>query len=313
MLTSVGSLHAQRIELVGSFAPRSRPLCQVYAQNVSEIDSILSNIPYYNIVLYDGYETNIPDSIKVKVVNILNGYLPQTIIAERSGISDIVLKNISKKAMKKCNKNNMCVKSAIDSMSKALVKESIYNSRIGNRFTQSFILAIGDWQVREADSILWANRESTQYPQPETYYALAKLGNTAALDTIRNMLYADMKKKTPNTITLRLTKLYEVGMYLRDTALLKHTVDYLDVDGIWYPWHDDPDGISLSESIMSKLINFFHKTPKYQEWRQILLRYRPFWYFYPDDYDPNYLLSPAEKQELKIELKRWIEENVHFE
>lgn len=164
-LRNVGSLHAQRIEPVGGFDPTqlAKGLGQVYSQNIFEIDSILSNIPYYNIVLYDGYKTNIPDSIKVKVVNILNGYLPQTIIAERSCISDIVLKNINKKAMKKCNKNNMCVKSAIDSMSKALVKESIYNSRIGNRFTQSFILAIGDWQVREADSILWANRESTQY------------------------------------------------------------------------------------------------------------------------------------------------------
>lgn len=293
---------------------------QSQSQNIARIDSILDNVDYdfinfsvYGVVLKD---MEIPQLTKDKVVNILNGYLPPSRITELSFMHENVKTLIEKEAIKLCGDDIYCMKLTVDSIMNAHIKERIYKCKIGGHFSKDLILAIGHWNIKEAEPILWENRNNKRYPQPETYLALAKLGNKKAIKIIWKKL---------NRKELRY---YETGMYLRNKKMLLCMLDQWDDYKKMYAMDSNGDVKTTSDcNNFLWMSNCFSKLEKHEEWENILERYKrtmpgSLWedIYLGDIYvgdlyltEEGAMLTSDARKKLKRELKRWIEENVSFE
>lgn len=293
---------------------------QSQSQNIARIDSILDNVDYdfinfsvYGVVLKD---MEIPQLTKDKVVNILNGYLPPSRITELSFMHENVKTLIEKEAIKLCGDDIYCMKLTVDSIMNAHIKERIYKCKIGGHFSKDLILAIGHWNIKEAEPILLENINNKRYPQPETYLALAKLGNKKAIKIVWNMV--NKKELRP----------YETGMYLRDKKMMLQMLDQWDDYKKMYAMSSNNDIFMTSDyNNFLWMPSCFSEFENHEEWENILDRYErtmpgELWedislgdVYIGDIYitDADGMLTPDARRKLKRELKRWIEENVHFE
>lgn len=293
---------------------------QLQSQNIVRIDSVLDNVDYdfinfsiYGIVLKD---MEIPQLTKDKVVNILNGYLPPSRISELSFMHENVKTLIEKEAIKLCGDDIYCMKLTVDSIMNAHIKERIYKCKIGGHFSKDLILAIGHWNIKEAEPILLENINNKRYPQPETYLALAKLGNKKAIKIVWNKV--NKKELRP----------YKTGIYLRDKKMLLRMLDQWDDYKKMYAMSSNKDIFITSDcNNFLWMSSCFSEFENHDEWENILNRYERTMpgELLEDIYigdtniggiyitESDAMLTADARRKLKRELKRWIEENVHFE
>lgn len=293
---------------------------QLKSQNIAKIDSILDNVDYdrifflsYGIQLED---MEVPQSTRDRVVNILNGYLTPSRILERAFVPVSVRNRIIKEAKNLCGLDTMCIRHMVDSTITAQIAKDINDWKTGLKFSEDLILAIGHWNIKELERILWENRNNKRYPQPETYLALAKLGNKKAIKIIWKKL---------NRKELRY---YETGMYLRDKKMLLRMLDQWDDYKKMYAMSSNNDIFMTSDyNNFLWMPSCFSEFENHEEWENILNRYErtmpgELWedislgdVYIGDIYitDADGMLTPDARRKLKRELKRWIVENVHFE
>ena len=292
---------------------------QSHSQNIARIDSVLDNVDYdcisfmaYGIKLED---MEVPQYTRDRVIDILNGYLPPSRILERSFIPELVKERINKKAEEMCGKDTSRIMHVVDSITTAQIEKNIKEWKT-DKFSKYLILAIGHWNIKEAEPILWENRNNKRYPQPETYLALAKLGNKKAIKIIWKKL---------NRKELRY---YETGMYLRNKKMLLCMLDQWDDYKKMYAMDSNGDVKTTSDcNNFLWMSNCFSKLEKHEEWENILERYKrtmpgSLWedIYLGDIYvgdlyltEEGAMLTADARRKLKRELKRWIEENVLFE
>ena len=291
----------------------------MHSQNIARIDSILDNVDYdcisfmaYGIKLED---MEVPQSTRNRVIDILNGYLPPSRILERSFIPEPVQERIYIKAAKICGKDTSRIMHVVDSITTAQIEKNIKEWKT-DKFSKYLILAIGHWNIKELEPALWENRTNKRYPQPETYLALAKLGNKKAIKIVWNMVN---KKELRH---------YETGMYLRDKKMLLRMLDQWDDYKKKYAMDSNKDIYMTSDyNNFLWMPSCFSEFENHEEWENILNRYErtmpgELWedislgdVYIGDIYitDSDGMLTPDTRRKLKRELKRWIEENVHFE
>lgn len=293
---------------------------QLKSQNIAKIDSILDNVDYdrifflsYGIQLED---MEVPQSTRDRVVNILNGYLTPSRILERVFVPVSVRNRIIKEAKNLCGLDTICIRHMVDSTITAQIAKDINDWKTGLKFSEDLILAIGHWNIKELEPVLWENRTNKRYPQPETYLALAKLGNKKAIKIVWNMVN---KKELRH---------YETGMYLRDKKMLLRMLDQWDDYKKMYAMSSNNDIFMTSDcNNFLWMPSCFSKFENHDKWENILERYKrtmPGELWEGIDLGDEYLgdiyitekgamLTTEARRKLKRELKRWIEENVHFE
>jgi len=309
----------------------------VTAQSIDEINSALDNIIYSRLNFYD-YKTPIqlPDSTKQKVINILNGYLPPHEIREYTTFDDIVIKNIEKITKNICGTDSLCNVLAKDSIMKHSIESQLFNLR-QYMFPANFILAIGFWNVQEAEPILLANiNNDKKYPKRETLLALAKLGNDSIRKIVNEMYTVDyvvnntvLKKDNPDLeyksipakdlISNQISNFYNAGVYLKDKNILLNIIDLLDIQGKMHSWLGLYEHVApIEESLLMWLGPRFMtkenlENGKYYEFESIIDNYSNSIDKYKNTEKIKEILSKENKEVIKKQLKNWIIENVNFE
>ncbi len=311
-----------------------------YSKQIKSINYYLDNVPYYLLRNFD-YQTPVilPDSIKEKVVSVLNGYIPPQKIKEVTYISDDVLKRIKKRCKEICKNDSMCFIKAKDSIISGITNKALFilNNQL---FPESFILAVGAWNVKDAEPVLLKNINNPKYPKEETLLALARLGNDSIKKIIMNkytLQYVinntEFKTNNPEliytgSISDFMYDFFKAGMYLKNKQILLNTVDLLDIQGkvrvsanIINPQKE----ITVSEKYQPIEMNTIMWLPAcfmtkenlqdgtYKELEEITDKFF-------NQINKNYksaeiknTLSFENKTKIKNQIKEWISKNVKFE
>jgi len=316
------------------------------SQSVDSINYELDNT-FYPLLNNIDYKTSIelPDSTKKKVINILNGYLPLQEIRKATFFNDNVIKNIERISKEICGIDSLCNALAKDSIMKCTVESQLYNLR-QYIFPANFILAVGSWDVKEAEPILLGNIDNDKkYPKREILLALAKLGNDSILKIVNEMYTVDyivnntvLKKDNPDLpyksipvedqMSHLINYFYDAGMYLKNKDILLHLIDLLDIQGKIYSTetsYDDQKNVYLSEIVSpieeSMLMwlgpRFMSKenieNGKYYEFESVIDNFLYLVDKYKNTKKIKEILSKENKEKIKKKLKDWINENIPFE
>lgn len=298
----------------------------VQFEKIKLINYYLDSVSYDKLTKFD-IETpvNLPDSTKVKVVAVLNGYIPPQEIKKVTSVSNTVMKIIDKDCRSICGNDSSCFAEAKDSILNKMTNRAldILNSKL---FPENFILAIGFWNVKEAEPILLKNIYNPRYPKEETLLALSKLGNDSIKKIIMNkytLQYVTNKtelkindpeliyQQTPDVVN----DFFKTGMYLKNKQILFNMVDLLDVQGKAYFFEE----LVPIELIITMWLGKCFIKKEYLEngtFEQLELITDSFF----NQIDNNYkskkienILSPENKALVKNQIKEWINKNVEFE
>ncbi len=153
-------------------------------KSIELINYYLDSVSYDYLISFD-YENPVvlPDSTKDKVIAVLNGYIPPQKIKEVTHISDDVMKRIEKRCKGICKNDSICFVKAKDSIINRMTNRALYILK-NKLFPKNFLLAVGAWEVKDAEPILLKNIDNLLYPKEETLLALAKLGNDSIKEII---------------------------------------------------------------------------------------------------------------------------------
>lgn len=234
------------------------------AQNIEKINYVLDSVEYYNYMLAFNYWDNVilPDSIKSKMIKVLNGYLPPKAIANVNKFSVGELQNMTEYAKKKCKKDMGCVRRTKDSLKSSSVEFNL-NYIKNKEFPPEFILALGGWDVYEARQILWENRNNTKrFPKVETYMALARFGYSEALDSVLKWMRFDIYSDdisylySERYIKKTITNFAFTAKYLRCKQFFMRIIDLFDLETYGQDpiWNTEDDSFYPSESIIFEIL-----------------------------------------------------------
>lgn len=227
--------------------------CQIsYSQikDVLSISIVMDTTIYYELHYFEVFEEiHIPDSVKNKALNILNGYLPFSVEKRIAEFDNRVIKNIEKSIEDLCKPEDYyCIKQKTDSIRNLIISKERIVLQTGNHFTPNFILALGSWGVEEAIPILKENISNERFPKFETQLTLAKLGDNSSNFTIKNQLSLDYLLKTTafQTDTLVLYDNFDIALlnqlineiylsskYLKNKEFLYNLLDLIDLKGFY--------------------------------------------------------------------------------
>lgn len=166
---------------------------------------------------------------------MLKGYIPEYIVRKVSSLDSATLERIELNALLLCQGDSVYLRQKRDS----LISEDIQNKIEAFKeesFHESFILAIGSWNLKDAEEILLENLNNPIYPKLATLLALVKLGNSISRDTLDTMLYVEDKRELdPIEREEYISKLYNdlllSAVYLKDKNLLMRILDMIDIGG----------------------------------------------------------------------------------
>jgi len=298
----------------------------VQSERIKLINYYLDSVSYDKLTKFD-IETpvNLPDSTKVKVVAVLNGYIPPQEVKKVTSISNTVMKIIDKDCRNICGNDSLCFAEAKDSILNKMTDRAldILNSKL---FPENFILAVGFWNVKEAEAILLKNINNPRYPKEETLLALAKLGNDSIKEIIMNkytLQYVtnntELKINDPELIYQQtpdvIHNFFKAGMYLKNKQILFNMVDLLDVQGKTYFFEE----LVPIELIITMWLGKCFIKKEYVENRtfeQLELITDSYYQFIDNNYKSKKIetiLSPENKTLVKNQIKEWINKNVEFE
>lgn len=294
-------------------------------KDIKSISNMLDTTLYLNLTNFDTEKyVQLPDSVKQKVVNVLNGYLPPLVEKQLIQFNNKVIDNIVEEAKSICKSNNSsCIEQKKDSICKAMTANKRHVLQNTLNYPENFILAVGSWQVKEAIPILKNNINSNRYPYKETLMALAKMGDDSSLTVLQNQCTLDfIIRNTPLQIETNLTTygdeinmteivntFYRPGIYLRNKQILLNMIDLLDLKGRYYSSFSDTvmpieEEVLLSFYILFVDINWF-------EWEKIIINYLTILDSKTLEQKED-MLTPSFKNDMKKELRVWIEKNVNF-
>ena len=302
-----------------------------HSQSISEVNNALDNT-FYRFLDFD-YKASLqlPDSTQKKVIAVLNGYLPPKEIKDAVTFDDMIIKNIERMCKEICGTDSLCNALAKDSIIKKASDSQLYNLQ-QYTFPANFILAIGTWGVKDAEPILLKNINNERYPKRETKLALAKLGN----DSIKRRIVEEysinyiinntvLKNGNPNliyksipsgeSVSDQISYFFEASRYLKKKEILLNMIDLLDIQGKYYSFSEIAP---IEESVMMWLcLRFIEKqyfeNGKLDEWENITETYFNAIVDNKNSPEISNILSHESKEQVKKQMKNWIEENVNFE
>lgn len=298
----------------------------VHSKRIKAINYLLDSVSYDKLTKFD-IETpiNLPDSTKVKVIAVLNGYIPPQEVKIVTSVSNTVMKIIDKDCRSICGNDSLCYIETKDSIINKMTDRSLYILR-NKLFTENFILAVGFWDVKDAEAILLKNINNPRYPKEETLLALAKLGNDSIKQIIMNkytLQYiidnTELKTNDPELIYHQsldiINDFFSAGMYLKNKQILFNMVDLLDIQGKTY-FYEELVPIELMMTMW--LSNRFIKNEYIENGTFEKLELITDSFF--NQIDNNYksakietILSHENKTIVKNKIKDWINKNVEFE
>jgi hypothetical protein len=292
-------------------------------EQLSQLNWELDNKPYWDISFDYNKLSSVPDSVKTKVLNAieqkvtpksLHTFFRRLGITHNDSITCVKLQAQSKSSIERCRDS--------------LLHKSIeyYSTNYKPQVSKDLILACGKWNITECIPIFLEYKKEKKSHEPETTMALAKLG----VDSCRNRLIKectlkDVLKNKPFSTTNKdqiyyfisddfletsidyMERFYFIGMYLEDINPLINMIDLLDIEGR-VPFQDF-DFIYMDTYLLGELSFKFKDHPKYDEWYSLVVKYKK---EEKKDHDNRYYLTRKLKEEIKLELKKWISNNVKF-
>lgn len=299
---------------------------KVQPKSIELINFYLDSVSYDYLYTFD-YENPIvlPDSIKDKVLAVLNGYIPPQKIKEESYIPDDVMKIIDNECEGICENDSLCFTRAKDSIINNMNNRTMQILH-DKAFPENFLLAIGAWDVTEAVPILLKNLDNPIYPKEETLLALARLGNDSIMESILNKYTleyvinnSEFKVNNPELIYHSndrelIHDFFRAGMYIKRKNILLNMVDLIDIQGKTY-FYEDLVPIEMTVTMWLSLL-FINKeyveNGAFEELESITNR---FYYSISNNLSTpkiNEILSTENKKLVKQEIKLWITKNVEF-
>lgn len=292
-----------------------------YTQKLSKLERMLDSVPYYNLIDVDyTMDLQVSDTIKRKVVSILNGYLPHQVIQEATGIPEQVAQNIRSKALSIVGEDSIRYIQTIDSLTEIYRNKNLEIHR-NRAYSENFILAIGSWGIREAKSILLTNLNNPRFPKIPTLLTLSKLGESKVQDTlmqilkVRDTTFVEIMPR--GYISKQKELLLKSGMYLKNKELISMIVDLLNVKGNTVLFDKETPVPSELLTMLELSLCFMER--KYiengaiLEWEKITDQF--FDAINESRSDPKRLdliLSDTNKVRVKEQMRAWIEKYVTF-
>lgn len=267
-----------------------------------------------------GQHFNLPDSIQKKVIRVLKGYIPEYIVRRVSSLDSATLERIELNALLLYQGDSVYLRQKRDS----LISEDIQNKIEAFKeepFHESFILAIGSWNLKDAEEILLENLNNPIYPKLATLLALVKLGNSISRDTLDTMLYVEDKRELdPIEREEYISKLYNdlllSAVYLKDKNLLMRILDMIDIGGeVWIFDELYPAERSIMSLLYTSSLSFStHFDGASGEWDTLVGDYsRQISINKTNPRKLRKILSFENKRRIKGQLKGWIDKYFSFD
>lgn len=298
----------------------------VQSERIKLINYKLDSVSYEKLTNFD-IETpvNLPDSTKIKVLAVLNGYIPPQEIKKVTSVSNTVMKIIDKDCRNICGNDSSCFAAAKDSILDIMTNRALLILK-NKLFPDNFILAVGFWNIKNAEAILLKNINNPKFPKEETLLALAKLGNDSIKEIIMNKYTLQyvinntaLKNNDSELIYHQIPDIihdfFRTGMYLKNKQILLNMVDLLDIQGKTYFYEEL---VPIELIITMWLGKCFIKKEYVENGTFEILELITDRFF--NQIDNNYkskrietILSPDNKTLVKNQIKEWINKNVEFE
>lgn len=250
----------------------------IYSQTIEELNWMLDSAKHNKYAGFYSYsKTNsLPDSLKKKIIAVLNGYLPPNIYKKAYNFSSGQLKHFAEIAKRKCQSDLECVKRTTDSLKERYALDNIEIAK-KTKYTDGFILSLANWNIQEAKQILWDNRRNNNtFPKIPTYMALSKFGYSEAVDSLLKIMHVDAKSKEATNMTTeyiykKIDELEDITSFLKYKKFYYNILDLFDIEtfGFGYDVVSDDNDIYLSEyNVLGELVGYgspFYRKAKNQE------------------------------------------------
>jgi hypothetical protein len=296
---------------------------------VKEINYKLDTQPYFSLDIDCETKISIPDSIKEKILNVLERKIPQHYIDSvfTCTINKQEIDEMIKIAWKRCEADTICFNREYEIIyheAIEFIKKNLYTEC----FSRDFILACGKWMISDAIPYFKNELHNNKciYQQKYIKAALAKLGNDSIYQQIkksRTLSYLIENKKfdtiSNTAIYGNIENVYEHGIsdflayYLEDKSFLFDIIDLLYLKG-QVPF-TGLDYISIEISLLMDFSTYlFRNNPHFDNWDKLCGKYLNI-YINAEKNKKEYkrVSSYNYKQKMIEEMKKWIIENVNFE
>ncbi len=305
-------------------------------KTIEDVNYMLDTQPYFSITI--DYKSNflLSDSVKQKLLTALNGKLTQRLHDSLLSITSSQKASFLEQSKLLCKEDTICIEQTYQRIIAEAIESNISfydNQSISNHL----VLAVGNWNIKEAIPILENAIENERYEQHSVLMALAKLGNDSIKQTLMekytlSYILQNTEYDTLNDNVIlydlpiqenawRTIDGIKTAIYLENKEMLLNILELIYIRGI--SGHCINDKCRNFPNVFYFVDEFndytFRDFPNYETLNKICEDYRSS--IRPlsnkklnkkEQQELEQLLSTEYRTKIKEQIQKWIIENVNF-